>query len=298
MTNNDSQRSARAIYLLVAGAFVGLVFAGYGAFVSAPDTALTSDQSVAAYVNNSVVTEEELARAIEAASAGRRNELTNEGQRRILSRLIDEELLTQRGIEIGLVEQDRSVRKSIVNAMVQFILSENQSKQVTDAELKSFYQENQNFFAVPERFHVRRLYIDKTAAPSAVQEKLQEISRAMAGNDDFAEIIAQLGDSVVLKIPDLPLPKVKLIEYLGPTIVEQVIGLNDGEISAPIETTSGVHMIQMIDRVAANPRPFEEMRNQITAEYHRRLDEKAMRSYLDWLRENGDITVVERAEAQ
>ena len=100
----------------IAGAAVtcGLALGLWGALAENPFDDWGGEQGLAASVNGASVTADDLTLATEAVAADKRNALTDADRARILARLIDEELLIQRGIEVGIGSacQSKSGEKS------------------------------------------------------------------------------------------------------------------------------------------------------------------------------------------
>jgi hypothetical protein len=145
MTNEKANR--RALWLLTAGGVVGILL-GIAAALSerGPTISVLPDGAIA-LVNGRPIREEDYARAVALVEGDKRTEITAEDRDHILDRLIEEELLIQRGIEIGLVDSDRSVRKAITQAMLASIVAESASAQPSEEELHTFYAENPSLFA-------------------------------------------------------------------------------------------------------------------------------------------------------
>ncbi len=145
MTNEKANQ--RALLLLAAGSVVGILLGAATAFhKSGSDASVLLDGAVA-MVNGKSIREEDYARALALVEGDKRGEITAGDRARVLDRLIEEELLIQRGIEIGLVDSDRSVRKAITQAMLASIVTESVSAQPAEDELRAFYAENPSLFA-------------------------------------------------------------------------------------------------------------------------------------------------------
>ncbi len=145
MTNEKANR--RALWLLTAGGVVGILL-GIAAALSerGPTISVLPDGAIA-LVNGRPIREEDYARAVALVEGDKRTEITAEDRDHILDRLIEEELLIQRGIAIGLVDSNRSVRKAITQAMLTSIVTESVSVQPSEDELRAFYAENLSLFA-------------------------------------------------------------------------------------------------------------------------------------------------------
>src|SRR5690349_13984703 len=102
--------------LLVLGLVVGIVAAASGLLVGAPSAQLPP-QAVA-LVNGRPILRDAWLRAVAAVATERREALTDADQRHILDRLVDEELLVQHGLALGLPESDGRLRSTLVQEVM------------------------------------------------------------------------------------------------------------------------------------------------------------------------------------
>src|SRR5262245_15749646 len=72
--------------------------------------ALTPTPEGVASVNGTAIREEDYERALAAFASDRRSPVEAGDRRHVLDRLIDEELLVQRGLDLGFSRSDRRVR--------------------------------------------------------------------------------------------------------------------------------------------------------------------------------------------
>lgn len=101
---------SRATGVLAAGALLGLAAAGAALLAPRAGPAALPDD-VVAVVNGAPVRSADYRRAVAALAADRRDPLGDADRRFVLERLVDEELLVQRALELGLARHDRRVRK-------------------------------------------------------------------------------------------------------------------------------------------------------------------------------------------
>ena len=249
---------------------------------------LTDGPGIAARVNDAAISEDEYRRAIEALAGDKRNPMTDEVRSDVLERLIEEELLVQRGVDVGLVGSDRTVRKSIVNAMIDYVVAGRAGHAPTDEEIETFFEVNKDYFAQTERLRVRRLFV-KDVPGRDIGKRVQDIAGRLAGGESFDAVARQVSDPILPELPDTPLPPRKLRDYLGPSLVQAALQLEAGSISQPVNSAGGFHFLHVVEVQKGQIPPLDQVRGQVVAEYNRRSDDEALRDYLNWLKSEAEI---------
>ena len=92
-------------------------------------------------------------------------------------------------------------------------------------------------------------------------------------------------------LPDVLLPATKLREYLGPTALRAAFELEVGEVSQPIRSGTGYHLLQLVERELSRTPDLSEIEEQVRTEWVRRAGDRALREYLDELRDQAEIVV-------
>jgi parvulin-like peptidyl-prolyl isomerase len=141
----------------------------------------------------------------------------------------------------------------------------------TDDELRRFYEDNIGTFMNPEE--VRASHISKAPPRNEEREATYELFRdirrqLLAGAADFDELARQhsdrgsdLIDLGFFKKGDLP-QEFELVAF----------SMNVGEISPVFGSAVGYHLIKLTGHKPATPRPFEQVRDEVTQLFltHRR----------------------------
>jgi parvulin-like peptidyl-prolyl isomerase len=283
----------RPLVWLAAGAVAGVAIAAWGLLGSAAGAGLP--EGAVASVNGTPIYAEDYRRLVEGVESDTREPAGPELRRRVLDRMIEEELLVQRGVELGLVESDRRVRADITQAMIQSIVVETEDEKPDPDELHRFYEEEAGFFTQPGRVRVAQVFfrVPTPADEPAKRERAEQAQRRLLAGEPIAAVRASLGDTEVSPIPDALLPPAKLREYVGPTALRAVQGLEPGVTSEPVRTGMGLHVFQVIEREEARVPPFEEVAPHVEAEWVRRAGDRALRGYLDELRAEAQVTTAE-----
>lgn len=283
----------RPLVWLAAGAAAGVALAAWGLLGSAAGAGLP--EGAVATVNGTPIYAEDYRRLVEGVESDTREPADAELRRRVLDRMIEEELLVQRGVELGLVESDRRVRADITQAMIQSIVVETEDEKPEPDELRRFYEEEAGFFTQPGRVRVAQVFfrVPTPADEPAKLERAKQARERLLAGEPVAGVRASLGDMEVSPIPDALLPAAKLREYVGPTALRAVLELAPGATSEPVRTGMGLHVFQVIEREEPRVPPLEEIAPHVEAEWVRRAGDRALRGYLDELRAEAQVTTAE-----
>jgi len=279
--------------LLTLGTAAGIIAAAVGLLSSGRSTSRALSDDAVARVNGQIIRSDDYQRLLNAVQQDRRDPVSAAQRRQLLDRLIDEELLVQRGLELGLARQDPRVRKDLTAAVIDSIVTDTETLQPTDAELQAFYDAHREFFSAADRLRLRQIWCKvatSTDATGALVRAQQAVKRLRAG-EDFEAVRGAVGDRELAPLPDALLPLNKLADYLGPTALRRAQALAVGGVSEPVRSGSGYHVLQLLDRQSGGTQSFEAVKPQVIAELRREAGDRAMRAYLDDLRNRADVVV-------
>ena len=287
--------SPRGGLLLAAGALVGVVMAASGIVEKSPGASAVPNGAVAV-VNGAPIQRIDYQRALAAVAAGRRDGAVDTSLRRhVLERLIDEQLLVQRGLELRLAERDPMARTYLSAAVINLVVArgEDDLTETSDAELRGFYRDNAAYFRHAGRVSLEQLFFRAgSLGHEAARERAHAAAQRLASGASFAELRAG-SDAPTVLLPSTPLRPSKLRDYLGPTLTATAGDLAVGQISAPVRSTSGYHILRLIEREEASVLPFEQLRPQVLGEYRRREGDRRVRQLLAERRAEAEIAIAE-----
>jgi parvulin-like peptidyl-prolyl isomerase len=101
----------------------------------------------------------------------------------------------------------------------------------------------------------------------------------------------ELGDEPVMRLPASPLPVEKIQEYVGPTATRTLLTLEPGQVSDPVRSGIGYHVLVLHAQQQAIIPPFEAIRQQVLAQYRRMVGEQAVAAYIAELRKRARIQI-------
>lgn len=282
----------RETLLLTLGAAAGIIIAAVG-LLGRGYRSQTLPADAIARVNGRIIRTEDYQRVLSALAQDRRDGVDDTQRRLVLDRLIDEELLVQRGLELGLTDTDTKIRKDLTGAVIDSVVAAHDDVQPSDYELQAFYDAQRDFFARPGRLRMRQIWcrvVNAFDAPAALERAQRAVMRLRAG-DDFAVVRDALGDRELAPLPDTLLPAGKLADYLGPTPLRAALSLDVGAVSEPVRSNVGYHVLQVVDRQAVTAPSLDDIKPQVVAEFRRRAADRDLRTYLDDLRARSRVDI-------
>ena len=288
--------TGRRPWLLLVGAAIGLALAAFGLLETRSDPARLSADT-AARVGDRMLRRIDYERILAGVERDRRGPIDDSMRRRVLDRMIDEELLVQRALELGLAVIDRRVRGELTSALMDSIVGEADADPANDHEVREHFEENIDFFSGPGRLHAKAIFFsprggDRRQDGSAAERAGRAIRELRAGGSP-SEIENRLGDPQVSPLPDGMLPPNKIRDYVGPVILRTLEGLAVGAWSDPIESASGVYLAGLVDREPRIVPNFEEVADLARQDLKRRRGDEALRRYLDDLRSRTSVAINE-----
>ncbi len=282
----------RASLLLGFGAFVGLLAAAVSVLSSGDTRIPQLGSDTVALVNGEPIRRADYERLVAGLARDSRNPIDDEARKHVLDRMIEEELLVQRALDLGLAKVDRRVRSNLTSSLIQSVVTGAEGREPEPEELEAFYADNRDFFTQPGRLKVRQVFfrLGKGDEAEAI-ERAEEARAALLSGTPFDEVRAAHGDEVVSPIPFAMLPPTKLREYIGPGALSVGETLAEGEVSAPTRSGVGVHLLQLVERQPAITPPFDTIEPQVRVEFIRRAGDQALRDYLDALRDDSEVII-------
>lgn len=228
------------------------------------------------------VTDKEIERAV--ADVMHRNNLT----RQQLEDALRREGKTLEAYKSQIL-RPQLLRLKVLNSTVRARVS------VSEEELRAAYQKNMRELGVETKVRARHIFVVLPDRPSAAQEAerkrfaeslLAQIKRGKA----FDELARQHSDDSVTRADGGDLG------FFGrgtlPANVENVVfQMKKGEVSGPLRTSRGFHLIQVTERKESEARPYEEVRKELKQQLQQEKQQRATEAWLRELRKKAHVEI-------
>jgi peptidyl-prolyl cis-trans isomerase C len=214
-----------------------------------------------------------------------------------------DEQLKAKGMTLAQV-RDQAVEKQLFQLVL--VREATNGIVIKDAEITNFYHDNPDQFKIPERVRVAHILVstlDPVTQQSLPLEKKKEKlklanelkARADKG-EDFVSLVKQYSED--------PGSKSKGGEYTfsrGKMLLEfedASFSMKVNQISDPVETQFGYHIIKLLEKFPASTREFTEARASIRDYLIEREAEKGLPAYFEKIKAAADVKILDPAEAK
>jgi len=166
--------------------------------------------------------------------------------------------------------------------------------EVTDEDLKAYYENNPDQFKTPEQVKARHILIktgdeaDK-AEKQAAREKIKELEKRVEEGEKFSEVAKEESECPSSKKGgDLGyFSRGQMVE----SFEEAAFSLAVGDVSDIVETRFGYHLIKAEDKKTASKKTFDDVRDQIKQQLEQQQVKEQLPNYVQNLKEKGDVEI-------
>lgn len=178
---------------------------------------------------------------------------------------------------------------------------------ITDAEVKSFYETNKNSFRFPENhYHVARIAVttgpnpdvrnlsgNKALNEDQARKKIQMIEARLKQGEDFSRLAQSFSEdpNSAPNGGDMGYIPESSLNQVDPETRKAILTMTPGQVTAPIRLGNGYHILKLISREPAGQREFSDPRVQqdIRERLRTRKEQLLRTAYIDSCRNESKI---------
>lgn len=164
---------------------------------------------------------------------------------------------------------------------------------VSEAEMQAFFRKHPEFFIRQERVRTRHILIatgkrDDIGKKGEALLRIQSIQNQIQAGANFAVMALEYSDDPSRERGG----DLGYLEYAEMVrgYADAAFALKPGEVSDIVETRSGYHLIQMVDRIPSTQMAYRYARAKIQRTLRRNKEKSAIEGYLKKLKRNTEIT--------
>ncbi len=214
----------------------------------------------------------------------------NDGRKKFLEELITRELLLQEAKRRGF-DRDRAALERVERFKERLIL-DNLMKEEVDSrvtvtleEMKAYYTANGASFTAPDELRASHIL-------TSTEEEARELKRRLDRGEDFATLARKVSLDLATKGRGGDLGLIKKGQTV-PEFEKALLALKVGEMSRPVATQFGYHIIKLMNRTTGAPLSFEDAKDQVKEQIQVEKKRKRFDEFVASLRAKAKLRVAD-----
>lgn len=250
---------------------------------------------------------DELKAILEAAGPDAKNQLAQQPAE--VNRLVRTELLRKalaaeaRGKAWDkrpeVIAQMERAREQVLVSSYMNSVSRPPESYPSEADIRAAYDQSQNTFVVPKQYRLQQIFVlappetDK-AAYSKAQAKVSDLSeKARKRGADFAALAKASSEHAESAAKGGDMGWVAEGSLI-PELRDPVSTMKKGDVSTPVKTAQGWHILRLEDAREKGVRPLPEVRDQIAAALRLRRAQETEAAYLTFMTNKTPVNISEQ----
>lgn len=249
---------------------------------------MMSNKKILAKVNGCEITREDLEFMKRSVSPDvLKNFEAQGGEQAFLGEMINQKMIYLEAKENKLEESDEFKRQFETvkeNLLTQIAIKKIiDSVEVSEEEMKTFFEENQQYFVEGEKIEASHILVDS-------EEKADEIYEQLQSGKEFSELAGQYS-SCPSKTSGGSLGQFGRGQMVA-EFEAAAFSLEEGEISKPVKTQFGYHLIKTTKKYPQVPLSFESVKQDIHSNIFSQKQHRAYQNHIKNLLEKYPVEIM------
>ncbi|MEK7825274.1 MAG: peptidylprolyl isomerase [Nitrospirota bacterium] len=244
---------------------------------------------VVAQINGREIRDDEFKMRFSRLTPALKSKYSDEnGKREFLEEIIKRELLLQEAKKAG-IEKDQVLLDRIEEMRERLILNEFLQREVdgklvtTDKELEDYYNLHKDEFKSPDEAKISHILVRNEEDAKAVIKRLRKGS-------DFAKMAREISIDMATKHSGGEMGVIQKGKF-HPQLDSVIFSANEGEISDPVKTERGYHIIKVQKKIPGLPLSFNDAKNILSQRYQIEKRSKVFEDLFARLKSKANITI-------
>ncbi len=210
-----------------------------------------------------VISAEQVAQVRSAAELLKGRPATDDEVAALIEPTIRDEVLYREALALKLDVNDDEVRRRLVDKMNYLTQDTADPAPSSDAELRKFYDESPARFETPELVTFDQVFFSPAERGDSVEAAAKAGIAALRSGRSPDEV----GDHTPLRASYENAPRDQVEVLFGEAVAEALFTLPPGDWMGPLKSDFGLHDVRLRARTARRLPPFDEIRDQVAAEF-------------------------------
>jgi peptidyl-prolyl cis-trans isomerase C len=246
--------------------------------------------------NRIVITVDDLAQIQLAWMAQWQRPPTPDEMRNLLDRKIREEILWREALALGLDKDDTILKRRMAQKM-EFVMEDVSAlREPTDDELRRWFEQNPQRFALPSLVSFRHLYFSPERGDHAREDAAAAL-RKLAGKPEESPELEGLADPFMFQDFYAERSSDQVAGIFGTSFAQALLGLKEKQWQGPVESGLGWHLVWVESTITGQVPTFEEIKATVKSEWNDEQRAEIQRKMFDGMRSRYQIVLPQAAPA-
>jgi hypothetical protein len=211
--------------------------------------------------------------------------------RDLVSTYVNEELLAREARALELDLSDTVVRRRLAQKLTFLVEDTTRLAEPREDEVRRYFQAQRARYGAATRISFSQVFFSLNRGSQADADAMAALHRLSVSNegDDRPE-----SDPMLLGEDFVDVEPQAITGQFGAEFARAVFEIQAGQWVGPVRSAFGLHLVKVTKRSEGDPRPFEEVREAVLADWRRTRQKDTVKAYLDELREKHPVVVEDR----
>ena len=184
---------------------------------------------------------------------------TSEEQRKGLEQYIKDEVLYREAIARNLDENDPTVRLVMVRKITMMGIAQTDASDLLDEDIEAYFALRKERYRIPALVDLHQVYLNRDVRGDQINTDAQHLLEELKLKNPAPEELDNYGDLSMLNISFKSIDEQNLDRSFGAGFGSLVMNLPEGEWTGPVESTLGLHLVKITNRVESRIPELKEV---------------------------------------
>jgi hypothetical protein len=217
---------------------------------------------------------------------------TDEELQKLIDKRVRETVLYEEAKKMGLDKDDVVITRRVVlqyRNLVEGILI---PPDPTEEELNAYYLENTEAYIPDELISFTQIFFDPDKREESTLDDAEKALLELKSMETIPNDLTAYGDNFMLANTYTNITSLQLRKYFGSGFEQSVMQIETNVWVGPVLSGYGTHLVYVSDKIAAEPFPLEEVKEQVLADYLDEKNKELVKLYMDNLLAKYEVIIL------
>jgi peptidyl-prolyl cis-trans isomerase C len=179
---------------------------------------------------------------------------------------VRDEILYREALARNLDEYDQKVRLALIQKITMMGTIAAESADYSDQDIEAFFALRKERYRIPERISLIQVLLKSDDGIEKISRKANDLLELLREEDPQPELIYKYGDPSMLENQYVSVSEEDLGGLFGDIFGSEVMRLELGEWSGPVESSYGLHIVKIIDRTESRIPELKEVLSRVVSD--------------------------------